>query len=322
MTVTDEAPDVDVEEPEFNPVKRDRWGRPYIVPPEGGEPVTYTRASTLAKALSDGASLTTWKQTVLLKGLSRQPTLLNGPLYQMRSTGELPKWEADRVIEAASEVGGANDASRWGTTLHGLTEFWDMDRYELPNLPPDQERALKEYIRVTEGYETLSAEGFVVCDELQAAGSYDRLYLVPEVQGIVPRGEVVIGDIKTGPKIHLNVTEAMIQFAVYAHSKHYDPVTGERVLGNLAHVNQQYGLLVQVPRTGEPAAVLVLDLVKGWELAKLAKLVRDSRIHKPLTTRPRAPRKAAAPRAPRKKVAPKPADPFAGLPGADEPPPF
>lgn len=307
------------EETELNPVRRDRFGRPYIKPLDGGKEVAYTRASTLAKALSDGDRLSRWKLQKALNGFATQPTLLNGPIHQYKIHGEVPSWESDRVIEAALEVGGANNASRWGTTLHGLAELWDMDGYVIPDLPEDFAKALDEYRRVTKGFETLSAEGFVVCDELQAAGSYDRLYLVPELfDGLIACGEVVIGDIKTGPNIHLNVTEAMIQFATYGHSTHYDPATGERVLGNLAHVNLEVGILVQVPRTGEPAQIFPIDLVKGWELAKLAKRVRDSRNHKPMNHEPK--RRAA------KKAAPKPAvpdDPFAGLPpGGDDAPPF
>jgi hypothetical protein len=43
-------------------IKRDRWGRPLITPPDGGKPVPYTRVSTLAKALDDKTALMRWKQ--------------------------------------------------------------------------------------------------------------------------------------------------------------------------------------------------------------------------------------------------------------------
>ena len=36
----------------MNEIPRDRWDRPLIIPPNGGQPVAYTRVSTLAKALT------------------------------------------------------------------------------------------------------------------------------------------------------------------------------------------------------------------------------------------------------------------------------
>ena len=42
-------------------IPRDRWGRPLITPVDGGDPMPYTRVSTLAKALDDKTALTDWK---------------------------------------------------------------------------------------------------------------------------------------------------------------------------------------------------------------------------------------------------------------------
>src|SRR5690606_1008152 len=56
-------------------VQRDRWGRPLIVPPGGGDPVAYTRVSTLAKALDDTSNLMAWKQRVTAVGLARRQDL-------------------------------------------------------------------------------------------------------------------------------------------------------------------------------------------------------------------------------------------------------
>ena len=67
MTITD-APATEL--------TRDRWGRPLIVPPEGGKPVGYTRVSTLAKALDDLNNLMAWKARKTAEGLVRRPDLL------------------------------------------------------------------------------------------------------------------------------------------------------------------------------------------------------------------------------------------------------
>jgi hypothetical protein len=122
------------------------------------------------------------------------------------------------------------------------------------------------------GWEVLDAETFVVVDEVQAAGSMDRLLRHKAT------GRVVAADIKSGksdPDYPLKVT---IQTAMYAHGERYDQETGER-LPLHPDVDLDHGLLIHVPiRTGRPRAALYpLDLVRGWELAQMAVRVRDAR---------------------------------------------
>ena len=56
-------------------VPRDRWGRPLIVPVDGGKPIGSTRVSTLAKALDDKSALTKWKQRQVVVGMASRPDL-------------------------------------------------------------------------------------------------------------------------------------------------------------------------------------------------------------------------------------------------------
>ena len=59
-------------------IPRDRWGRPLIIPPEGGEPVPYNRASGVGKTLDDLNNLMAWKARKVAEGLVRRPDLLTG----------------------------------------------------------------------------------------------------------------------------------------------------------------------------------------------------------------------------------------------------
>ena len=40
--------------------RRDRWGRYFVVPPEGGKPEGYTRVTTIAKSADDGGAIQAW----------------------------------------------------------------------------------------------------------------------------------------------------------------------------------------------------------------------------------------------------------------------
>ena len=46
-----------------------------ITPPGGGEPIAYTRVSTMAKALDDLNNLMAWKNRKVIEGVLRRPDL-------------------------------------------------------------------------------------------------------------------------------------------------------------------------------------------------------------------------------------------------------
>ena len=159
-------------------IARDQWDRPLIAPPEGGESVGYTRVSTLSKALDDLYTLMLWKQRKTAEGLLYRPDLLtrisgaiaNGDPDSDTAT----KKNLDRICSEAMEAAGASKGASAGTAFHALTEA--VDRGETPRVATADDRArLDAYRTATEGYTPLDAETFVVCDELRAAGSFDRL---------------------------------------------------------------------------------------------------------------------------------------------------
>jgi hypothetical protein len=107
----------------------------------------------------------------------------------------------------------------------------------------------------------------LVCDELRAAGTADRLlrplYTVEEKLHDDP---LHVGDVKTGTS-NQYFDEYAIQFAIYAHSQIYNIETGERTPVN---INQKIGYLIHQPQ-GEPVCdVYTVDIEAGWEAALLA----------------------------------------------------
>lgn len=264
-------------------INRDRWGRPLIIPPDGGKPKGYTRVSTLAKALDDGTGLTFWKQAMTAIGIGKDRTLQMRVASLLAKGGDTYKEQKGPLREICAQaltLAGSSKAAGAGTAIHEFTEVID-DGIRPEFVPPELLPILKAYDRETVGLKVVDKEVFVVVDELQAAGSLDRLY-----QFKMPDGRVVVGDIKTGasePQYPLGVTT---QCAIYAHGKRYNPATGERAPLH-PDLDPTIGLLVHLPL--EPDAngkhrcdVYELDLEHGWHAANLALDVRNTRKVAPL----------------------------------------
>ncbi len=121
-----------------------------------------------------------------------------------------------------------------------------------------------------------AAELFIVCDELQAAGSFDRLVTVPDVG-------MVVADLKTGqhePDYPHGVAQ---QIAIYAHGTLYDPEQGRIAALADIGVRTDVGLLIHLPSERGICDLYLIDLEHGWQLAQAAVAVRAAYKTKPLT---------------------------------------
>ena len=265
-------------------VPRDRYGRPLIQPPGGGDPVPYTRASTVSKALDDMSNLMTWKQRVTAVGLHRRPDLRT-KLAGLIATSDNPvqDWPAKRDLNAlcneAAEAGGATTAASTGTGLHSLTEAIDRGAL-VTDLGVDADTAayVEAYAAATAGLEVLEIEMFVVNDTITAAGTFDRLVRLPD-------GRVVVADLKTGRHDAGYPLGVTVQIATYANGLRYDPDTWQRAPLH-EDLDPTTGLLLHMPQLSpadrakgiEPVCtVYELDLVKGWEAAQVAAQVHQIR---------------------------------------------
>lgn len=181
------------------------------------------------------------------------------------------------LVAKAQDLGGASDASGLGTAFHGLAETWDKTGVRPEFIPRHLEPWIEARQAALEDFEPFLVEPFVVCDELEVAGSPDRFLRHKET------GIVYAADDKSGtsdPDYPLKVT---IQVAIAAHSVLYDQRTGERTE---VDCDQSVGYLIHTPIKGggKPrSTVYPLDLEAGWRYAQLAAEVRAARKFPKLT---------------------------------------
>jgi hypothetical protein len=244
--------------------QRDRWDRPKIIPPEGGEPVSYVRVSKIAKALDDLNMLMAWKARKTAEGLIRRPDLLtrvSGVIAKGNpDTDHSTKRALNAICDEAQEAAGTSKGASAGTGFHDLTEAIDSGREPLFVGAEDQRR-LDAYIVATRNIEWLDIECFVVNDIVRAAGTFDRL-------GRLPDGRVVVADLKSGKSEAEYPFGTTVQIATYANGQRYDYETGERTPLH-EDLDLTSGILIHMPPTGG-CALYELDLVRGWEAAQLA----------------------------------------------------
>lgn len=246
-------------------ITRDRFGRPLVIPPDGGKPVAYTRATTLASAVEDTFNLARWQQRMVAVGLADRPDLQLAVTAHRNDKGRL-----NDICEQAIEAAKGTAAATTGTALHTLTELVDLGQ-DLPIVPPDAEADLAAYRETTACLQVEAIEQFVVIDDLKVGGTPDRI--------VRWNGERLIADIKTG-SIEWGIQKIAMQLALYAHGKAYDPATGQR---SPLNVNQTSGLIIHLPAGSGQCELVWVDLKRGWEAVELAVKVREWRKAKGLT---------------------------------------
>lgn len=236
--------------------QRDRWGRPLIVPPDGGKPVGYTRATTVAKTLDDEGSLTKWAQRMTAAGLVRRPDLLALLASKLDDGGDIPeqhKGDVQRICDEAKEHGGGSRAANLGTALHALTEALDLG--QSPYIPPDMQADIDAYRRAVEPFEVLGVEQFVVLDEPhRIGGTFDRLWRLPD-------GRVVIADLKTGRDLSYSWRSISVQLAIYANAVGYRD--GVRTPLHADGVDTDTGVVIHLPVGQGRCDLYTVDLRAG-----------------------------------------------------------
>lgn len=253
---------------------RDGWGRPLIVPEGGGKAKPYTRVSTLSKALSDSTGLTKWKMRMVLRGATQRPDLL---AVAMSSDSDR---DLDNVAQRMLDAAGSSAKANIGTAIHKFCEAYD--RGLTPIAPPEYKPVLDAYRRATDGFAWLGIEKFVAVDELQVAGTPDRVVKMPD-------GRILVADIKTGAREPKYPLPTCIQIACYAHGTVYDHTRDNPRLGLLADfgVSLTTGLMIHLPADGSGCDLYEVDLTAGWLAAQRAVWVRgankDKTIIKPAT---------------------------------------
>lgn len=254
-------------------IERDRYERPLVIPPGGGKPVAYTRATTFVDCIEDKYNLQRWQQRMVARGLS----LRSDYLLRVVSIGDpgddrAKKSQLDKLCENAIEVAKGSAGATTGTALHALTELIDRGE-ELPPLPAGAAASLERYREATADLTALHIERFLVLDTLKIGGTPDRIVKV----GTGPKAPIVIADVKTG-SIDYGIAKISAQLAVYARSALYDVPTGERSPHGASPVA---GLVIHLPAVDDPkdarCDLVWVDLLAGWNDVLLARDVREAR---------------------------------------------
>lgn len=289
VTISDPPPEI----------PRDRWGRPLIVPRGGGKPKPYVRASTLGGTLEDQYGLGEWRKRVVVLGMGRRRDLFLAAKAIKTWDAHEDKKALAEIAEKAMEAAEADAAATIGTALHAMTQRLDEGE-TIPDLGEDR-YALDAYADLMSGFVVHGMEQFVVCDEAESAGTFDRL-LSPRNVMIAPDGTVItpedrlIDDLKTSATADYFGIKFAVQLAIYAHGEPYVHGEGRRSWPDGIAPRTDWGLIMHVPSGGSSAEPYWVNLRLGWELAQLAGVVRDWRKRRDLVVpaqRPTAPMDAA-----------------------------
>lgn len=275
-------------------IKRDRWERPLIDILDGEGKVVgtqaYTRASTLGKAIEDTYHLDKWKQRCVAYGMSRRKDLVALAASVESNEGDDRK-ALDEICDKAHEAAKGDSGANIGTALHLLSERADKGE-DLSWLPDIILEAIERYAECMTYCRVLATEIFVVCDELETAGSFDRVvellvdleFMHKGIRTVIPAGTILILDLKTGKLASAKYWGADYgaQQTVYANGIPYHPtrgrITWSEVLGEDVEPNKEWALILHVPGDSpQDAGFVLVDLEIGAEMAGLAVEVRTMR---------------------------------------------
>lgn len=282
MTITLDTDQVDE-------IRRDRWGRYLVVPPGGGKPVAYTRATTVAKAIEDQHSLIAWKARVAAKGLT-----IRGELLKMIAVTDDRK-RLDDLVEQAAQAGGATERRDEGTALHRALEL-AMSGQPVPELFRGDVAAVHDALTrhgltVVDGM----TERMCVDDEHRIAGMFDLLLTDGTRQWVA--------DFKTGKTLDYSGLAFATQLAIYAGASALY-VQGQAKDGSqdqrepMPAVDRATALVLHVQPSSGRCDVHDVDIDYGAEALRLCLDVREARTKgRTLITARSAPEPAAAPTA-------------------------
>jgi hypothetical protein len=254
--------------------RRDRWGRPLIVPAAGGKAKPYTRASSAAKTIEDTFNLEKWARRNVVYGMAKDPSLV----ARVLAIGGTPhEWDQEQksavnaIADAASDVAQAQRSADIGTAVHLMVER--LNRGEDVDGGPYQ-ADLDAYRAAVEAMGWVIDPRYVecrmVCDELEMAGTCD---LIVGAGGRT--GWRFIADLKTGGTVEYATLGHAAQLAAYANGHLYDVDndTHETVEG----LQPFLGYIIHLPAGQGRCDIYELDLIAGLEAAHLANKVRNIR---------------------------------------------
>lgn len=221
---------------------------------EGSE---FRRVSTLIKKVeTDTFNLDQWKLRQVAEGLAIRNDLVlalqaMGRPHPAEGWSREQKKKINGIVSDAMQAAKQSDGARSGTAVHDLTER--LDRGEdiesvVRGLPAGPAQALRayEFLRRENGWRTVEIERTVVCDELECAGTFDRIDLIPGLAELLGPGDCqyghapgdhseavacdgelpVIVDVKTEQAPWLNGLHIAPQLSIYSRARRMWRPTG------------------------------------------------------------------------------------------------
>lgn len=239
---------------------RDRWGRPLIIPVDGGKPTAYTRCTRFIDVLEDKYNLQKWMQRMVATGLGlRRDLHLSASSLASDPAGN--KKALDDLCEAAIEAAKGSEKATIGTALHAYIERINLGQ-DLGVIPPEFQQHIDAYRASTSALHPIHVERFVVQDELKVGGTPDLAANIDGEEG------AFVCDLKTGPAtLVYGALKVAMQMAVYAHSQLYDAQTGQR---SPLNVRQDKGLVIALDSDTAQCTLHWVDLAAGWEAVQVA----------------------------------------------------
>ena len=250
--------------------KRDRYGRYLITPAAGGKATAHTRATTIAKTLSDQGSLIGWKQRMTALGLAARPDLM----AQVQAADSDDRKTLNRLVDDAAEAGGASARANLGTALHSFVEQINHGRDV--TIPAEWQSTIDAYRRslADHGLEVVAGlvERIVVLpvEPTPIAGTFDLAVMHPSWDR--PR----IADLKTGSSVNYGVGEWAVQLAIYAHAETmWSPADDTHT--PMPDVDPDRAVIFHAPAGDGTCTVYDLDIAAGWPQVQVCLDVRDWR---------------------------------------------
>jgi hypothetical protein len=251
--------------------RRDRWGRPLIVPASGGKAKPYTRASSAAKAIEDTYNLELWARRNVVYGMAKDPSLVARVLGLGGSPHEWDqdaKKAANAIAEAAATVAQAQRSADIGTAVHRMVERINLGE-EVDGGPYQAD--LDAYRAAIDAMGWVIDPRYVecrmVCDELEMAGTCDLI--------VEHRASYFVADLKTGSTVEYATLGHAAQLAAYANGDLYHVEADSRTV--ITDLDTDIGYIIHLPAGQGRCDVYALDLDAGFQAAKLANRVRATR---------------------------------------------
>lgn len=244
---------------------RDGKGRPLVLLPDGSKRVAYTRCTSYVGCMEDQYNVQRWQQRMVAVGLAERPDLLVSVAAHHADREHL-----NQLVDQAREAAGATAAARTGTALHALTD--QHDHGETILVPPAYRADIEAYQAATAELTPVYIEQFCVQDDLRVGGTTDRM--------VGYRNAHYIADVKTGSIEYSHLKFAM-QFAMYAHSKPYDPATDKRWEWP-DDLDLTKAILIHLPQGEGRCDLYWVNIAAGWDAVQIARAVRAWRNRKHL----------------------------------------